>query len=203
MIALNLETKNKAQEQIKQYLEENVSEILAEKINNGVKISKDNKSLLNKKDLDSFWKFATEEARKGTNKTDSGAYVDNETVLGWAIHYFEEDSIEGKLYNEDGSIYKPVITKTTTPTIKKPEINKPEKLQTSLFDMLDNLEEEKTEEDIATAPEGNSEEENIIINDGNKINIETGEIIDPVFSCDNESTQLLNSIFDGKLVVKL
>ena len=37
---LNLETKTKEQELIKQYLEENVSEILAEKINNGVKIVK-------------------------------------------------------------------------------------------------------------------------------------------------------------------
>ena len=32
---LNLETKNKEQEIVKAYLEENASEILAEKINNG------------------------------------------------------------------------------------------------------------------------------------------------------------------------
>lgn len=106
MITLNLKTSNKAQEQIKEYLENNVSETLAEKINNGVKITKDNKNLVNKKDLDNFWSFATEEARKNAEKGARGAYVDNETVFGWAIHYFEEDTIEGNLYNEDGSEYK-------------------------------------------------------------------------------------------------
>ena len=49
MIKLNLETKNKQEEIIKNYLEENASEVLAEKINNGVKIFKDNKTLINKK----------------------------------------------------------------------------------------------------------------------------------------------------------
>ena len=41
MIKLNLETKNKEQEIIKEYLEENASETLADKINNGVKIQKE------------------------------------------------------------------------------------------------------------------------------------------------------------------
>ena len=64
MIKLNLETKTKEQELIKQYLEENVSEILAEKINNGVKIVKNNKTLINKKDLNGFMNYANQEARK-------------------------------------------------------------------------------------------------------------------------------------------
>ena len=38
MIKLNLETNCKEQEIIKKYLEENASETLADKINNGVKI---------------------------------------------------------------------------------------------------------------------------------------------------------------------
>ena len=58
MIELNLEAKSNAYELIKQYLEENVSETLADKINNGVKITKDNKTFINKKDLDGFWRFA-------------------------------------------------------------------------------------------------------------------------------------------------
>lgn len=65
---LNLETKTKEQELIKQYLEENVSEILAEKINNGVKIVKDNKTLINKKDLNGLMKYASSEARKLAEK---------------------------------------------------------------------------------------------------------------------------------------
>ena len=51
MIKLNLETNKKEYEIIKEYLENNVSEELANKINNGVKIVKDNKTLINKKRL--------------------------------------------------------------------------------------------------------------------------------------------------------
>ena len=68
MIKLNLETKNKEQEILKAYLEENASETLADKINNGVKIQKDNKTLINKKTLDTFMKYAYEEARKLAEK---------------------------------------------------------------------------------------------------------------------------------------
>jgi len=64
MIELNLTANTKEQERIKNYLQENASEILAEKINNGVKITKNNKTLINKKDLDGFMKFACEEAKK-------------------------------------------------------------------------------------------------------------------------------------------
>lgn len=64
MIKLNLETNKKEYEIIKEYLENNVSEELADKINNGVKIVKDNKTLINKKTLDTFMQYANEEARK-------------------------------------------------------------------------------------------------------------------------------------------
>lgn len=133
MIKLNLETKNLEQERIKEYLENNASEILADKINNGVKITKENKTLLNKKNLDGFWNYATGEARKLKTNNSSGIYVDDKTVFGWAIHYFEEDTIEGTLYNEDGTEYK-TITKTTCKA--KPEPKKEEKPQQSLFDLL-------------------------------------------------------------------
>ena len=68
MYKLNLETKTKEQELIKEYLENNVSDIVADKINNGVKITKDNKTLINKKDLTGFMKFATDEAKKQAEK---------------------------------------------------------------------------------------------------------------------------------------
>ena len=54
MIKLNLEPSNEEETIIKQYLEEHVSEVLADKINNGVQIEKDNKQLINKKDLSGF-----------------------------------------------------------------------------------------------------------------------------------------------------
>ena len=50
MPKLNLEAKYETQKIIKDYLEKNVSDILADKINNGVRIQKDGKTLINKKD---------------------------------------------------------------------------------------------------------------------------------------------------------
>jgi len=133
---LNLETKTKEQELIKQYLEENASESLAEKINNGVKIQKDNKNLLNKKNLDTFMKYASEEARKIAEKGANCACIEDKVVYGWAIHYFEEDEIIGTLYNEDGTEYK-VETKKTTPKIEpKKQEKKPEKKQETFFDLM-------------------------------------------------------------------
>ena len=140
MITLNLTAKGTEQELIKKYLEENASETLAEKINNGVRIEKDGKTLINKKSLDGFMKYATDEAKKLAAKGASAACVRSDVVFGWAIHYFEEESIMGKLYNEDGSEYKapkPVVKKTTTApasTYSPPVVKKPESDQLSLFD---------------------------------------------------------------------
>ena len=134
---LNLETKTKEQELIKQYLEENVSETLASKINNGVKIIKDNKTLINKKDLNGFMKFANEEARKLAEKGSNCACIEDKVVYGWSMHYFEEDSLEGNLYNEDGTEYIVESKKTITPKVdSKPTPKKPEKQQASLFDLM-------------------------------------------------------------------
>ena len=48
-MTLNLEAKTPAEQKVKAYLEQNASEVLAHKINEGVKIVKDGKTLLNKK----------------------------------------------------------------------------------------------------------------------------------------------------------
>ena len=64
MIKLKLETNTEEERLIKEYLENNASETLANKINNGTKIIKDNKQLLNKKDLKGFLNYASEEAKK-------------------------------------------------------------------------------------------------------------------------------------------
>ena len=138
---LNLETKTKSDEIIKAYLEDNASEILADKINNGVFIEKDGKRLLNRKSLSSFMQYATEEARKLAEQGAKSACIEDSVVFGWAIHYFEEDSIEGTLFNEDGSEYKNTVTtpktsgkSTYTPT-SAPIVKKQEP-QLSLFDMM-------------------------------------------------------------------
>lgn len=95
MTKLNLEATSREQEIVKAYLEEDASETLAEKINNGTPIEKDGKQLINRKTLDGFMKYASCEARKLASKGANSACVEDKVVYGWAIHYFEEDSIEG------------------------------------------------------------------------------------------------------------
>ena len=154
---LNLEAKTKEQQRIKAYLEENASDILAGKINNGVLIKKDGKILLNRKTMDGFMSFATEEARKQAEKGARYAMVEDDVVFGWAVHYFEEDSIEGTLFNEDGSEYKTQSKPAAkAPTVKAQPKPQP-KPQMSMFDLMgEDLEgkpdEEKPEDDEDTMP---------------------------------------------------
>lgn len=133
---LNLETKSKEQELIKAYLEEDASEILAEKINNGTPFEKDGKTFINKKTLDGFMQYASSEARKLASKGANSACVEDKVVYGWAVHYFEEESIEGTLFNEDGTEYKPA-PKTMPAKVKTVEPKKPEQRQPTLFDFME------------------------------------------------------------------
>ena len=159
---LNLEAKTPAEQKVKAYLEQNASEVLAHKINEGVKIVKDGKTLLNKKTLAGFLKFACGEAKKQAEKGAQSACIDNDTVYGWAVHYFEEDSIEGTLCNEDGTEYKTSMPKIAPlPTKYEPPKPKP-KPQMSIFDMMaadeqkqpaDEPDDEPTDEDYAEAEE--------------------------------------------------
>lgn len=146
---LNLETKSKEQELVEAYLEENASETLAEKINNGTPFEKDGKTFINKKTLDGFMKYASDEARKLASKGANSACVEDNVVYGWAVHYFEEDSIEGTLFNADGTEYKPA-PKSTPAKVKKVEPKKPEQRQPTLFDFM---ETEKSE------PEANDDDD--------------------------------------------
>ncbi len=181
---LNLQTNSKEQELIKAYLEENASETLAEKINNGTPFEKGGKTFINKKTLDDFMKYATDEARKLASKGANSACIEDKVVYGWAIHFFEEDSIEGTLYNLDGTQYKPETKQPKPITVKSTTIpEKPKaKPQMSLFDFMqeqpptitdekptideilsenidDEDEEEPTEEEIREVMEEIAEEE--------------------------------------------
>ncbi len=160
---LNLEAKTSAEQKVKAYLEQNASEILARKINEGVRIVKDGKTLLNKKTLAGFLKFACDEAKKQAEKGAQSACIDDAIVYGWAVHYFEEDSIEGILCNEDGTEYKAPMSKTAPlPTKYVPPKPKP-KPQLSIFDMVsankpadeenEESNDEPTDEDYAEAEE--------------------------------------------------
>ena len=77
---LNLTAKGDNQKAILQYLEENVSDILAEKINSGTKTLQD------------CWNFIVECAKKELHSMDGA--IRDDVVFGWAVHFFEEDSIK-------------------------------------------------------------------------------------------------------------
>ena len=145
---LNLDTKTNEERRVKAYLEANASEMLAEKINNGVRIQKDGKTLLNRKTLAGFMKFACDEAKKQAVKGAQSACIDDDVVYGWAVHYFEEDSIEGTLYNEDGTEYKkqPSVA-AKAPTVKYTPPKPQPKPQMSMFDLLDAKPEEPDEDE--------------------------------------------------------
>ena len=153
MITLNLTAKNKQEEMILAYLQENASEPLADKINNGTPFEKDGHPLLNKKTLSGFMKYACEEARKLAEKGANSACVDDATVYGWAIHYFEEESIEETLYTIDGEQYKPALKKvvTTKPVVTKKQPPKQQSLQFSLFDKFDENDVKAPTNDCLTA----------------------------------------------------
>ena len=135
---LNLQAKTKPQELILAYLQENATETLIEKINNGVPVEKNGVQLISKKTLDGFMTYANSEARKLAEKGANAACIEDTVVYGWAMHYFEEDSIEGKLYNQDGTEYKPVVKSAPRTTAKpvKAEPPKPTQQQTSLWEMM-------------------------------------------------------------------
>ena len=161
MIKLNLTPQNKQEELILTYLQNNASETLADKINNGTPFEKDGHPLLNKKTLSGFMKYACDEARKLAEKGANSACIDDATVYGWAIHFFEEDSIEGTLYTIDGEEYKPAPKKVATikPATVKPQPPKPQNLQFSIFDKIDDTDVKDTKTDILTAEIDTNDEE--------------------------------------------
>lgn len=143
---LELQATTKEERLIKAYLEKNTSETLAEKINNGVRIQKDGKTLVSKKTLAGFMKFACDGARKQAEKGANSACIESDTIFGWAVHYFEESSIEGTLFNEDGTEYKiqPSVA-AKAPAVKYSPPKPQPKPQLSMFDLLDAKSEEAEE----------------------------------------------------------
>ena len=145
---LNLTAQNKQEELVLKYLQDNASDVLANKINNGTPFEKNGHSLTNKKTLAGFMRFACDEARKLAEKGANSTFIDDQIVYGWAIHFFEEDSIEGTLYTLDGAEYKPTVKRVESNAVKaKPEPKKQENVQFSFFDNLTEQEVEEHETD--------------------------------------------------------
>lgn len=161
MRELQLEAKTPEEECVKAYLNENASETLRGKIENGTVYEKDGHTLTNRKTLSDFMEYACAEARKQAEKGAHSACIEDRVVFGWAIHYFEEDSIVGTLYHADGTPYKPQVSKYTpkqshtvatqgkpsekspVPTMDKNQVPG----QSSFFDFLPPEEQPKAKED--------------------------------------------------------
>jgi len=103
--------------------------------------------------------YATEEARKQAEQGAKCAMVEDNVVFGWLMHYFQEDTIEGILYNEDGTEYKPTIKKQEV----KPKIEpKPKSNVGEAISMFEGMEDmltpknplEKLKSNIITFPSG-------------------------------------------------
>ena len=161
MRELQLEAKTPEEERVKAYLNENASETLRGKIENGTVYEKDGHPLTNRKTLSDFMEYACAEARKQAKKGAHSACIEDRVVFGWAIHYFEEDSVVGTLYHTDGTPYKPQMSKYTpkqsntvttqgkpsekisVPTMDKNQVPG----QSSFFDFLPPEEQPKAKED--------------------------------------------------------
>ena len=204
---LELEAKNETEQKLLEYLENNASKTLADKINNGTPYEKDGKNLINKKDLVGFLNYANGEARKLAEKGQNYACVEDQTVYGWAIHYFEEDTIVGTLYNPDGTKYeepKKATTPKTTCPLSTPTPPKPK--EPTLFDLLSTetpKEQEKPKEEKPKAIEIKEEkQEQVVVQNNKKIDLETGEVLEQYPSIDKHSMLILYDLLDGELEVQ-
>ena len=121
---LGLKAENNAQKIVLDYLEANVSEVLAEKIKSGSKT------------LGQCWTYIVKQAQK--QKEGNCAAIPDMEVFGWAIHFFEEDSIT------EEEAKKPVA-KVEVKEVKKSEPKKVEQKpkaeemlagQMTIFDLM-------------------------------------------------------------------
>lgn len=95
---INLEAKNGNEEIILAYLNENASDVLAEKINAGSKT------------LTQCWNYIVSEAKKQANN--GCACIADAEVFGWAVHFFEEEEIKGSDFEKKSSGVKAVTPDT-------------------------------------------------------------------------------------------
>ena len=121
---LGLKAENNAQKIVLDYLEANVSEVLAEKIKTGDKT------------LGQCWTYIVKQAEK--QKQGKCAAIPDMEVFGWAIHFFEEDSITEEETKKP--VAKVVVKeeKKAEPKPKKEKASKEEILpgQMTIFDLM-------------------------------------------------------------------
>ena len=212
MLELNLTAENHQEELVKAYLEEHASEELAEKINNGSLFTKDGVPLTNKKTLAGFMKYACEEARKLAQKGANSACVEDAVVYGWAIHYFEEDSIEGTLYTLDGAEYKSAsktLSKPVSNPVEKAPVKKvpeePNKDQLSFFNLSKPVETEEEEiEDEKEEPEEAAQiQEKPFDETTGEVLVDEEELEKQLSSVPEENVSDLEKYFDPECLLRI
>lgn len=91
MARINKTADGRNQQLVLEYLENNASDVLVEKINSGTRTIAD------------CWRFITGKARSRAvsgSGTGSCAVISDEEVFGWAVHFFEESSEDLKKEND-------------------------------------------------------------------------------------------------------
>ena len=123
---LKLKAENANEQRVLVYLEENASDVLVEKINSG------------NKTLKGFFGYASGEAKKLA--VNGCACIEDKTVFGWAVHYFEEEEIkEPAMPQEPKSVIKATevakrAEKQKSVEVKKKASKKSTDSQLSFFD---------------------------------------------------------------------
>lgn len=112
----NLTAKNAPEKRILDYIEKNATDYLCNKINNG------------KKTLQGCYSYIAGEARK--QAVNGCACIEDSTVFGWAMHYFQEDTItESKTPKAPQKTAPKATPRPTPPPTPKPT-PKPQKPKT-------------------------------------------------------------------------
>ena len=115
-----LRAKEGPQTIIRDYLEENASDELVEKINSGYKT------------MDECWDYIYNQARE--NSKGNSVCFEDKVVFGWAVHFFEE---EGNVKPEKKET--PVKIPEKEVEVKKAVVKKEDDLQQiTLFDLMGN-----------------------------------------------------------------
>ena len=123
MNEIKLTAKTSYETMILEYLAENASEMLAERINNGTKT------------LSQCWNYIMSEARRQAQN--GCACIEDKVVYGWAIHFFEEDSINGEKHNKAPSNVTIAPTeKIDSKPRQKKKVEAPAENQMSLLDLF-------------------------------------------------------------------
>lgn len=119
----NLKSEDSAKQLVINYLEENASEVLVEKINKCGKT------------IDDCWSFIVSSAKKRAKN--NCACISDQEVFGWAVHYYEEegnvkvDNIQAKVTtSKPKEVSKPKVE------IQKPKEEKPRTEKHKNDDML-------------------------------------------------------------------